>query len=78
MSTGSGIVPPPPAVRPSASAETKPKTKLQRIHIKASYRGKSVQMDLEPVSHEIYTWQALKSKVFTNKKPQDIDLWCGI
>ena len=64
MSTGNGLVPPPPAIRPSASAQAIPKPKLQRIHMGASYRGKSVQIDLDPISQEVYTWQALKSKVY--------------
>ena len=68
MSTGSGLVPPPPAIRPSASAETKPKPKLQRIQMRASYRGKSIQIDLDPVTQEVYTWQALKSKVWNQRE----------
>ena len=87
MSGASGLVPPPPAVRPSASAQTKPKPKLQRVQMRASYRGRSVQIDLEPISQEVYTWQALKSKVCilyvkgenrNNHKVLIKFLWCGV
>lgn len=81
MSTDSGFVPPPPVIRPSASAPAKPKPILQRIHMRASYRDKSIQIDLDPVSQEVYTWQALKSKVWREindkKKPQNINKFCG-
>ena len=36
--------------------------------MRASYRGKSIQIDLDPVTQEVYTWQALKSKVWNQRE----------
>ena len=33
------------------------------IRLNATYRGKAIELDLQPVSQDICSWRALKSKV---------------
>ena len=63
MSVSFEFVPPPPPapVRPP----TPEKRTLRPIQIKATYRGKSIELDLQPISQEVFGWQAFKSKVHT-------------
>ena len=57
------IPPVPPApVRPPTPEKRTPRI----VNIKANYKDKSIELELQPVSQDVYGWQALKSRVRDN------------
>lgn len=50
---------PPAPERPPTPEKVTPRL----VFLKATYQDKSIELNLEPVTQDVYGWQALKSKV---------------
>ena len=61
MSLSWEFIPSPPAAPERPTPPEKPAPRV--VHIKATYQGKSVEFKLEPVTQDIFGWQALESRV---------------
>ena len=62
MSLSWEFIPPPPAV-PERPPTPPAKPAPRPVRIKATYQGRTVEFYLEPVTQDVFNWQALQSRV---------------